>query len=393
MKTTDIAQQSQIRKSQLSLTSPTLPSVSKVTPTVKHGIQNNSEKVNGSFFDALQEAEFKGDNNSSLMKVKTHDQPIITGVESIILNDADYDIEEIKMHSIDTVTSDHSQDDGDRTTKDNLSNLMIENKLQLGEIEPLSHHSEILLSSNFSSISLLSEQEAKQHRSAEKSDQTQTSLMNHQSIMDSGELTSMHNESNDPFFSFESRHSSELLEVTFPKNVIVQDAKMTQPVSMVLSSTTVISQSSSTTQLPADLTLNHSENNEKLQTQLQVMMSKGLKQVDIRLDPPELGKVQIKLTVNQDQAQVLFSVTQPQTREWLEQTIPRLRELFLHQGLQLDQADIHQQSNSSQQQETLHTPYDDEEQSTSLGRDLSSDEAIKVSLSVPITSDRIDYYA
>lgn len=73
--------------------------------------------------------------------------------------------------------------------------------------------------------------------------------------------------------------------------------------------------------------------------QLLTMVSQGIQQAEIRLDPPELGQMLVKIQVQGDQTQVQFHVTQSQTRELVEQAIPRLRELLQEQGMQL--ADSH----------------------------------------------------
>lgn len=83
---------------------------------------------------------------------------------------------------------------------------------------------------------------------------------------------------------------------------------------------------------------------DKLADQVQMMMAKNLKQIDIRLDPPELGKLHIKLSLNQDQASVHFTVANSQTRDLVEQAMPRLRELLGQQGIQLAQGSVQQDS-------------------------------------------------
>lgn len=83
---------------------------------------------------------------------------------------------------------------------------------------------------------------------------------------------------------------------------------------------------------------------DKLADKVQMMMAKNLKQIDIRLDPPELGKLHIKLSLNQDQASVHFTVANSQTRDLVEQAMPRLRELLGQQGVQLAQGSVQQDS-------------------------------------------------
>ncbi|SMY31835.1 flagellar hook-length control protein FliK [Photobacterium andalusiense] len=92
------------------------------------------------------------------------------------------------------------------------------------------------------------------------------------------------------------------------------------------------------------LLLTREQAGEQVHERINIMMAKNLKHVDIRLDPPELGKIQIKLNITQDQASVQFTVNNPQTRDMVEQAMPRLREMLQQQGLQLAQSSVQQET-------------------------------------------------
>ncbi|MCW0470441.1 flagellar hook-length control protein FliK [Vibrio chagasii] len=72
--------------------------------------------------------------------------------------------------------------------------------------------------------------------------------------------------------------------------------------------------------------------NEQVAEKVQMMMSKNLKNLDIRLDPPELGQPKIsKRTMNNDVANVHFTVNSQQASGmWIEQTLPRLERCLLN---------------------------------------------------------------
>ncbi|MGR5528701.1 flagellar hook-length control protein FliK [Vibrio alfacsensis] len=147
-------------------------------------------------------------------------------------------------------------------------------------------------------------------------------------------------------------------------------------------------------QLPLQLTKELA--NEQMAEKVQMMMSKNLKNLDIRLDPPELGRMQIRMTMNNDLANVHFTVTNPQAREIIEQTMPRLREMLAQQGMQLAESSVQQQS-SGQQQER-HTTSEQNGQGA-LSRELSqtSDENVdgdvNLDLNVASKRDGISFYA
>jgi len=153
------------------------------------------------------------------------------------------------------------------------------------------------------------------------------------------------------------------------------------------------------------LQLSKEQAGDELAERVQVMMSKNLKHVDIRLDPPELGKLQIKLSLNQDQASVQFTVGNQQTRDLVEQAMPRLRELLNQQGLQLAQTSVQQDSSRQQfagQQNQQQNQTNAGQQNNSGGQPGNGDsrhqqaesggsEPVDMYVSQP--SDRVDYYA
>lgn len=83
--------------------------------------------------------------------------------------------------------------------------------------------------------------------------------------------------------------------------------------------------------------------------QVQVMVARSLDQMTVRLDPQELGSMSIKVQVGADQqVHVQFQVTNPATRDLVEQSLPRLRELLGDAGVQLGDAQVGQQQREAQ---------------------------------------------
>jgi flagellar hook-length control protein FliK len=60
----------------------------------------------------------------------------------------------------------------------------------------------------------------------------------------------------------------------------------------------------------------------------------------LRLNPPHLGPLEVRVSVHQDQTSVAFLASQAAVREALEAALPRLREMFDQQSLQLVRADV-----------------------------------------------------
>lgn len=79
------------------------------------------------------------------------------------------------------------------------------------------------------------------------------------------------------------------------------------------------------------------------------MVNNNMQRADIRLDPPELGNLDIRLNISKDnQASILIHVTNPTAKEAIESAIPRLRDMFEHQGLDLANVDVSQQNQQQQ---------------------------------------------
>ncbi|MEZ9245725.1 flagellar hook-length control protein FliK [Vibrio lentus] len=134
--------------------------------------------------------------------------------------------------------------------------------------------------------------------------------------------------------------------------------------------------------------------NEQVAEKVQMMMSKNLKNLDIRLDPPELGQMKIRMTMNNDVANVHFTVSNQQARDVIEQTLPRLREMLAQQGMQLADSSV-QQQNSGQSQDS----YNNGEQQSGSNRtndgqgDENLDNGSNLELNVASKRDGISYYA
>jgi flagellar hook-length control protein FliK len=60
----------------------------------------------------------------------------------------------------------------------------------------------------------------------------------------------------------------------------------------------------------------------------------------LTLNPPDLGPLQVVLSVTNDQASVTFSANQEEVRQALEDALPRLREMMSESGIALGNATV-----------------------------------------------------
>ena len=87
----------------------------------------------------------------------------------------------------------------------------------------------------------------------------------------------------------------------------------------------------------------------ELAEKVTLLMGQKWQEAEIQLEPHGLGRLRIQLTIDQDQqANVHFVVQHGQTRELVEQALPRLRDMLAGQGLQLGQSTVqHQHADQS----------------------------------------------
>lgn len=111
----------------------------------------------------------------------------------------------------------------------------------------------------------------------------------------------------------------------------------------------------------------------------------------IRLDPPELGSLTVKVSVDSDSnTQINFVAATPQARDMLESQMGRLREMLAQQGMDLSRADVdvsQQDASGAEQRESSRggrpVVLNDEGDDTELFSNKTS----------YVSSSGVDYYA
>ena len=79
-----------------------------------------------------------------------------------------------------------------------------------------------------------------------------------------------------------------------------------------------------------------------------MMAAQRISSAELQLDPPELGQLQVRVSVHNEQASVVFHAPNNQVRDALDQNLSRLRELFEQQGIDLVDVDVSDQSAQEQ---------------------------------------------
>jgi flagellar hook-length control protein FliK len=71
---------------------------------------------------------------------------------------------------------------------------------------------------------------------------------------------------------------------------------------------------------------------------------------ELHLNPPNLGPLEVRLTINNDQASALFVSQHSAVRDAIESAMPRLREMLADNGITLGNASVGSESLGQQQQ-------------------------------------------
>jgi len=93
----------------------------------------------------------------------------------------------------------------------------------------------------------------------------------------------------------------------------------------------------------APVPLHHPRFAEAFGHQVTVMARDGIQHARISINPPELGPVELRIVVRNDEASVHLAATHAAVRDVLEQSLPRLREQFEQAGMQLSDSAVYAQ--------------------------------------------------
>jgi flagellar hook-length control protein FliK len=124
------------------------------------------------------------------------------------------------------------------------------------------------------------------------------------------------------------------------------DAMLTAPAPTNAAPVPVASGTAAATQIVSTsipVPVDHPAWGEALGHQVVWSVGQGVQQVQIHVQPPDLGPVSVHLRMQDDKTDITFVSAHAVTREALETSIPRLREIFAQEGLNLSQASVQTQ--------------------------------------------------
>jgi len=140
-------------------------------------------------------------------------------------------------------------------------------------------------------------------------------------------------------------------------------------------------------QMPVNISFGQPAWAEMVAERSAMMASQNIKFAELQLDPPELGPLQVKVTVHHDQTTVSFVSANGQVRDALDGAANRLRDLLEQQGLDLVDVDVSDQATSEGEGEAS------EEENITSGEEGLSENGPEVKHSSVVAGYGVDHYA
>lgn len=140
------------------------------------------------------------------------------------------------------------------------------------------------------------------------------------------------------------------------------------------------------------ISINRRDFADAVKDKVMVMINQKIKQLEIRLDPPELGSMHVKLNLQNEQAAVNFVVQNQQAKEALEQNMDKLKDMLAQTGVDVGDANIEQQN--KQTSEDLEASKQHGNSNGLDDRDSSEDEITMSGVNLyKASASGVDYYA
>ena len=128
------------------------------------------------------------------------------------------------------------------------------------------------------------------------------------------------------------------------------------------------------------------------------MVNQNISSAEFRLNPANLGPLEVRIDMDNDQVNVAFSSRHADVRDAVEQALPRLREMFEDKGLNLSDADVSQHSFAEQRENAFEQAAEGEAsgQSFTAENDHTADQGHQgvdaIGIGSMLNEGMVDYY-
>jgi Flagellar hook-length control protein FliK len=144
--------------------------------------------------------------------------------------------------------------------------------------------------------------------------------------------------------------------------------------------------------LPINSTFNQSSWGDEIGDRVKWLIGQNVQTARLSLNPPQLGPIEVKITVQNDQMNIMFTAHHAAVRDALESAVPRLREMFGDSGLNLVDVDISQHSFSDHRGASPDIDTGNNHDKTSTdNNELSA--GIALNQRISLHDGLVDYYA
>lgn len=147
-------------------------------------------------------------------------------------------------------------------------------------------------------------------------------------------------------------------------------------------------------------TLSSSALSQSMGNSVQWMLKENIQEANIRVKPSELGPINIKLSMNNDQLSMSLHAAHAATRDALEASLPRVRETFAASNLNLANVDVADQNLPQQQQGMAFADYSEGDSDEYIRPFVPDDEgviedSVQLTTSLPVreTAGVLDLFA
>lgn len=159
-----------------------------------------------------------------------------------------------------------------------------------------------------------------------------------------------------------------------------------------LTATTVETQKSITALNTETIAIYRKDFAAAVKDKVMVMINQKIQQVDIQLDPPEMGNVHVRVNLQNEQAAVQFIVQNQQAKDALEQNMGKLREMLAENGVDVGDANIEQRQANEQNSHGANGQANKGQRGDSGDEVIDENDNVTLNM-VKASSTGVDYYA
>ncbi len=177
-----------------------------------------------------------------------------------------------------------------------------------------------------------------------------------------------------------------------PSELAMQQEQSFESITNKITTSTVQTQKSITALNAETIAIYRKDFANAVKDKVMVMINQKIQQVEIQLDPPEMGNIHIRVNLQNEQAAVQFVVQNQQAKDALEQNMGKLREMLAESGVDVGDANIEQRQAKEQNGEGTNEGNTHGQNGELADSEMSENDNSVMNV-VKASSTGVDYYA